>query len=103
HCEILGKGQSSPLAFPNNKSQAQAQFKKQKPPATYCYDSSLAPELQWDGQNAAREVGESQLSVVSGQWSVVKSQLKELRTLLATDNGQLTTDQRHQIERAIAQ
>ncbi len=37
----------------------QAQFKKKKPPTTYCYDSSLSPALDWDGQNAAREQGEA--------------------------------------------
>ena len=36
----------------------QPQFKKKKPAATYRYDSSLAPALEWDGQNAARELGE---------------------------------------------
>ena len=36
----------------------QAQFKKRKPPATYRYDSSLSPVLEWDGQNSAREKGE---------------------------------------------
>ena len=36
----------------------QAQFKKKKPPKTYRYDSSLSPALDWDGQNAARELGE---------------------------------------------
>src|SRR3990170_4609220 len=36
----------------------QAQFKKKKPPVTYRYDSSLAPELNWDGQNPGREIGE---------------------------------------------
>jgi adenine-specific DNA-methyltransferase len=35
------------------------QFKKQKPPKTYRYDSSLSPALDWDGQNVAREQGES--------------------------------------------
>jgi adenine-specific DNA-methyltransferase len=34
------------------------QFKKKKEPATYRYDSSLAPELVWDGENSAREMGE---------------------------------------------
>jgi adenine-specific DNA-methyltransferase len=34
------------------------QFKKQKSPKTYRYDSSLAPALDWDGQNATREQGE---------------------------------------------
>ncbi len=37
----------------------QAQFRKKKPPVTYRYDSSLAPELNWDGQNPARESGEA--------------------------------------------
>ena len=37
----------------------QPQFKKRKPPVTYCYDSSLSPELNWDGQNHARETGEA--------------------------------------------
>lgn len=37
----------------------QAQFKKKKAPRTYRFDPSLAPELQWDGQNAAREHGEA--------------------------------------------
>ena len=36
----------------------QAQFKQKKAPKTYRYDSSLSPALEWDGQNAARELGE---------------------------------------------
>src|SRR5437870_5912390 len=36
----------------------QAQFKKKKPPQIYRYDSSLSPELDWDGKNPARERGE---------------------------------------------
>ncbi len=35
----------------------QAQFRKKKPPATYRYDSSLSPSLEWDGENSARELG----------------------------------------------
>ena len=31
---------------------------KRKPPTRYRYDSSLSPELAWDGGNAARELGE---------------------------------------------
>lgn len=42
----------------------QAQFRKRKPPVTYRYDSSLAPELNWDGQNPAREVGEWLLAII---------------------------------------
>src|SRR5437660_1193398 len=37
----------------------QGQFKKKKPPRTYRYDSSLSPALEWDGQNSAREQGET--------------------------------------------
>src|SRR5207249_3260598 len=35
----------------------QREFKKRKTAATYRYDSSLAPALEWD-QSAARETGE---------------------------------------------
>jgi adenine-specific DNA-methyltransferase len=38
---------------------AQAQFRKRKPPATWRYDSSLSPALDWDGNNPAREQGEA--------------------------------------------
>jgi len=37
----------------------QPQFKKRKPPVTYRYDSSLSPDLNWDGQNPGREAGEA--------------------------------------------
>ncbi len=42
----------------------QAQFRKKKPPVTYRFDSSLSPELVWDGQNGARELGEWLLGVI---------------------------------------
>ena len=45
----------------------QAQFKKKKPPKTYRYDSSLSPALDWDGQNAAREQGETLLAEIAAQ------------------------------------
>ena len=44
---------------------AQAHFKKVKAPATYRFDSSLAPELCWDGQNPAREQGEALIKAIS--------------------------------------
>ncbi len=37
----------------------QPRFKKRKPPAAYAYDPSLAPTMQWDGQNPARDQGEA--------------------------------------------
>ena len=42
----------------------QAQFKKRREPKKYRYDDSLSPTLDWDGQNAAREVGEWLLSQI---------------------------------------
>lgn len=36
----------------------QANFRKKKAPATYRYDSSLSPTMEWDGQNGTRELGE---------------------------------------------
>ena len=42
----------------------QAQFRKKKPPATWRFDSSLSPALDWDGDNAAREHGEWLLRMV---------------------------------------
>ena len=36
----------------------QAQFKKRREPKKYRYDDSLSPTLDWDGQNASRELGE---------------------------------------------
>jgi adenine-specific DNA-methyltransferase len=42
----------------------QPQFRKKKPPVTYCYDSSLSPALDWDGQNSARELGEWLLGLI---------------------------------------
>ena len=43
---------------------AQAHFKKTKTPATYRFDSSLAPELAWDGQNPVREQAESLIRTI---------------------------------------
>jgi hypothetical protein len=42
----------------------QAQFRKRKPPATYRYDSSLSPALEWDDGNPAREEGEALLRAI---------------------------------------
>ena len=42
----------------------QAQFRKKKPPATYRYDSSLSPALDWDGQNPAREEAETRIAAL---------------------------------------
>ena len=42
----------------------QAQFRKKKKPATWRYDSSLSPALDWDGQNPARERAEAKIAAL---------------------------------------
>jgi adenine-specific DNA-methyltransferase len=42
----------------------QSRFKKRKPPAKYAYDPSLAPTMQWDGGNPARERGEALIALI---------------------------------------
>ena len=42
----------------------QPQFRKKKPPATYRYDLSLSPALDWDGQNSIREQGDWLLALI---------------------------------------
>ncbi len=54
--EVYEYPEASLLARPEIGSQAR--FKKKKPKAIYRYDTSLAPEMNWDGQNPAREQGE---------------------------------------------
>jgi len=63
----------------------QAQFRKKKPPQTYRYDSSLAPELQWDGQNVAREEGEQRLATATDQLAEIRKKLSdtEIQKLVA--------------------
>ena len=56
----------------------QAQFRKKKPPATYRYDSSLSPTLDWDGQNAAREEAEAKIAAL-------QDRMMELSAALAPD------------------
>jgi adenine-specific DNA-methyltransferase len=52
----------------------QAQFKKRKEPRTYRYDSSLSPELSWDGQNSAREKGEALLAKIQNAKTLEEAQ-----------------------------
>ena len=42
----------------------QAQFRKKKGPATYRYDSSLSPALDWDGRNPVREQAEAKIAAL---------------------------------------
>ena len=62
---------------------AQTRFKKKKPAATWRYDSSLAPELQWDALNPAREQGETHIAALQAALANVQSTLTELLAQLA--------------------
>jgi adenine-specific DNA-methyltransferase len=42
----------------------QTRFKKKLPPAKFRYDDSLAPSMEWDAQNAARDKGEWLLALI---------------------------------------
>src|SRR5260370_20363583 len=55
----------------------QAQFKKKKAPEKYRYDDSLAPSLEWDGQNPARERGEAHLAKAEQELAEAQKALAE--------------------------
>ena len=58
----------------------QAQFRKKKPPATYRYDSSLSPALDWDQQNPAREQAEAKLASLA-------ERIEKLSAIVASGDG----------------
>jgi adenine-specific DNA-methyltransferase len=60
---------------------AQPLFKKVRETAAYRYDSSLAPELQWDEKNQAREQGEALLKVIGDQLSVIGEKTAETKAV----------------------
>ena len=61
---------------------AQTRFKKKKPTATWRYDSSLAPELQWDAGNPAREQGEAHIAEIEAALTAMQATLAEIRQQL---------------------
>ncbi len=63
---------------------AQTRFRKKKPAATWRYDSSLAPELQWDAQNPAREQGETHIAALQAALAGVQATLAEVQAQLAS-------------------
>jgi hypothetical protein len=65
----------------------QAQFKKKKPPVTYCYDSSLSPALDWDGQNSAREQGEAAIEEISRGLTRISADIKAGRVKIEKDSA----------------
>ena len=63
---------------------AQTRFKKKKPAATWRYDSSLAPELQWDALNPAREQGEARIAALQAAFASMQATLIEVQSKLAS-------------------
>ena len=73
----------------------QSRFKKKKPKAAYRYDSSLAPEMNWDGQNPAREHGEWLIRCIEDAAKLVDSvppfTFKEPRQFTSADGRIVAT------------
>jgi len=68
----------------------QPQFKKKKAPRQYRYDSSLAPELSWDGRNWAREAGEWLIVLVEEAAALPPPHhFSEPRTMRRPDGAQI--------------
>ena len=60
----------------------QPQLRKKAPPKTYRYDSSLAPALEWDGQNPARERGEERIARAQADLAPISQAEESVRLLL---------------------
>ena len=61
----------------------QPQFRKKAPPKTYKYDSSLAPALDFDAKNPAREQGEALIAEIlkSKDLAAAKAAAEKLKAL----------------------
>lgn len=67
----------------------QAQFKKKKPPATFRYDSSLSPALDWDAQNPAREQGEAAIEEISRGLTQINADIRTGKIKAGDDSAAL--------------
>ena len=65
----------------------QPQFRKKAPPKTWRYDSSLAPALDWDGQNPAREQGEALIAQLERSIAALRQQLALLPSTFGRGAG----------------
>ena len=59
----------------------QAQFRKKKKPTTWCYDPSLSPALDWDGENSARERAEAKIAALQDRIARLGATLARLPQL----------------------
>lgn len=89
---LAKSGESSAASYQHTEAKAiirpeagaQTRFKKKKPSATWRYDSSLAPELQWDALNPAREQGETSIAALQAALDTMHTALAEVEKQLAT-------------------
>ena len=77
----------------------QPQFRKKKPAAAYRFDSSLAPSLEWDGQNPGREQGEAKIAALEKQIARLSAILDSAGTEALSEKGRSSA----QSELSIAQ
>lgn len=69
----------------------QSQFRQKKVPATYHYDSSISPALDWDSQNSSREKGEVLIAALEAQISGLKALLLPAPQAVAVAKGKKAT------------
>ncbi|MCE2723496.1 MAG: site-specific DNA-methyltransferase [Betaproteobacteria bacterium] len=69
----------------------QSQFRQKKAPATYQYDSSISPALDWDSQNSSREKGEALIAALEAQISGLKALLLPAPQAVAVAKGKKAT------------
>jgi len=109
---VAKSGMSQTASYQHTEAQAiirpeagaQTRFKKKKPSATWHYDSSLAPELQWDALNPAREQGEARIAALQAALASMQSTLAEVEKQLATAQPSLSAaDLSHLLLQARAQ
>lgn len=55
----------------------QSLFRKKKSPQRYTYDDTLAPVLEWDGQNPAREQGEAAIEEIRRALAGLRAEARE--------------------------
>ena len=78
---------------------AQTRFRKKKPAVIWRYDSSLAPELQWDAQTPAREQGEAHIAALQAALASVQATLAQMHTLLGSAQPGQPAAELHQLMR----
>ena len=78
---------------------AQTRFRKKKPAVTWRYDSSLAPELQWDAQTPAREQGEAHIAALQAALASMQAVLAQMHTLLGSAQPGQPAAELHQLMR----